>query len=252
VDPPSIKKLRAGEGDTAFILVRTGSMPSRDYLALLEKVMAEARRDAPPGVTVKPRTGLHTILEQDRTLVADQARSTGITLGAVLAIVLVVWRSPWLAVCVTAASALPVAAMLGLAGYTGTSINSITMMTASVVLGLAVDDGAHLLDAALRCRREGMPWRDAVSAALRVKRKPIICTSVILGGMLGLLGLSSFPPVRSFGLLACLALLAAMAAVLALLPGLMKLRVIQCGSLPEGHNHDRSNNAKTYRGFVRR
>ncbi len=220
---PFIEKLRTAEGDAAFILVRTASMPSRDYLALLERVMAVAEADLPSGVSVRPRTGLHTVLEQDRRLVYEQAGSTALTLGFVLVMTLLVWRSLPLALSVTLVSGLPVLAMLGLAGYTDISINSITMMTASVVLGLAVDDAAHLVDGALRRRGEGMTRREAVHAALRAKRRPIICTSAILGSMLGLFALSSFPPVQAFGVLACVALLAALAAVLVLLPWLISL-----------------------------
>jgi predicted RND superfamily exporter protein len=219
---PFIEKLRTPEGDAGFVLVRTASMPSRDYLALLERVMALARADLPPDVSVRPRTGLHTVLEQDRRLVYEQAGSTAMTLGFVLVMTLLIWRSLPLAVAVTVVSGLPVLAMLGLAGYSDTSINSITMMTASVVLGLAVDDAAHLVDAALRRRREGMPRRDAVHEALRAKRRPIVCTSAILGSMLGLFALSSFPPVQAFGVLACAALLASLAAVLVLLPWVMR------------------------------
>jgi len=219
---PFIEKLRTPRGDAGFVLVRTASMPSREYLALLEQVMALARADLPAGVSVRPRSGLHTVLEQDRRLVYEQAGSTALTLGFVLVMTLLIWRSPPLAMAVTAASGLPVLAMLGLAGYTDTSINSITMMTASVVLGLAVDDAAHLVEAALRRRREGMGRRDAVHEALRAKRRPILCTSAILGSMLGLFALSSFPPVQAFGTLACAALLASLAAVLVLLPAVMR------------------------------
>jgi len=218
---PFIEKLRLDDGRTAFILLRTASMPSRDYLHLLEQVMATVERDVPPGITVRPRTGLHNILQQDRQLVAEQKRSGGITLLAVFVIVALAWRSFWMGLAATVVSALPVLAMLGLAGYTDTSINSITMMTASVVLGLVVDDAAHLLDMAARRRREGRAWPDAIAGALVAKRRPIICTSLVLGSILGLFGLSAFPPVRAFGLLSCAALAAALAAVLVLLPAMM-------------------------------
>jgi hypothetical protein len=224
VQLPFIEKLRLPDGRTAFLLLRTASMPSREYLHMLERAMAAVRRDVPDGVIVRSRTGLHTILEQDRKLVADQALSTALTLVAIFLAVWIVWREVWPAVAVTAASALPVLAMLGLAGYTDTSINSITMMTAAVVLGLAVDDCAHLLDAAHRRRRQGRSWSQAIAAALHAKRRPIICTTVILGSMLGLFALSSFPPVRHFGLLACFALAAALVTVLVLLPAVLRGR----------------------------
>lgn len=218
---PFIEKLRSTDGHTALILIRTAAMPSRDYLAILERVMDVVKKDVPPGVTVQPKTGLHNVLKQDRQLVADQAVSAVFTLLAVAILVGFVWRSWKMSAAVTFVSALPVLAMLGLAGYTDTSINSITMMTASVVLGLVVDDSAHLLDATSRRRRQGMSWPQAIVEALAAKRRPIICTSLILASVLGLFTLSSFPPVRAFGWLACAALLAALAAVLLLLPALM-------------------------------
>ena len=82
---------------------------------------------------------------------------------------------------------------------------------------IAVDDGIHLVSATRMLRRKGAPAPEAAAVALRMKVRPMACTSSILAVFLGLLTLTSFPPVAHFGLLSAMGIgMAFLGAVLAL------------------------------------
>ncbi|RKY20735.1 MAG: hypothetical protein DRQ55_06575, partial [Planctomycetota bacterium] len=65
------------------------------------------------------------------------------------------------------------------------------------------------------------PWRERMAQTLAAKLVPVATTSAVMATVFGLFLLSSFPPVRVFGLLGALAMLAALVSTLVLLPALL-------------------------------
>ena len=70
----------------------------------------------------------------------------------------------------------------------------------------------------MTCFRATELTREAVWQAMVVKGRPIVATTAILGGMMGVFWVSSFPPVVHFGLLLAVGLIGALIAALVLLP----------------------------------
>jgi len=208
---------------SALFILRSRDMPGRTYLAMLEAFLDYAEAHKPEGVTLTPVEGLHTILEGDRRIVRNQGRTLAASLGIIGVLLAVLWRSARPALCVLAANAPALAVIFGVMGFTGYPLNSITVMVAAVILGIAVDDGIHLVSAVRARRRGGMDPNDAVASALRAKFKPMACTSSILAVFLGLLVLTSFPPVAHFGVLSALGILTAFLGAVGLLPALLAL-----------------------------
>jgi predicted RND superfamily exporter protein len=64
----------------------------------------------------------------------------------------------------------------------------------------------------------GASTSEAVRRAMTVKGRPIVATTAILVGMVGVFWVSSFPPVVHFGLLLAVGLVGALVAALVLLP----------------------------------
>jgi len=91
-------------------------------------------------------------------------------------------------------------------------------MVAAVAFGIAVDDTIHFITHWRGERSRGLGEREAVRATLRVKGRPIVCTTVILSGIVGVFWLSSFPPVVHFGLLSAIGFIGALIVALVLLP----------------------------------
>jgi uncharacterized protein len=198
-------------------------MPGQQYLAMLETFMAYAESSKPPGIVLTPVRGLHTLLEGDRQIVRNQTRTLAISLAVITLLLTLLWTSPKAAVLVMLANLPALATLFGIMGFTGFPLNSVTVMVAAVILGIAVDDGIHLVSAVRTHRKHGMNAAQAVAAALDAKVKPMACTSAILTVFLGLLLLASFPPVAHFGILAATGLMTAFAGAVLLLPALLCL-----------------------------
>lgn len=219
---PFLKYVRSDDYRAASILIRTASMPASDYLALLEDIVCHAERQTPAGVEVKGQKGLHTVLEADRRIVRSQLKSLAVAAVAMFVSLLVFWRSPRYALLALLSAMVPLVVVLGIAGYCGVALNSITIMAASVALGVSVDDAAHLLTYYRRLRRtRGNGVGGAMRHSLEAKGIPIVTTSVILVLLLSLFAFSSFPPIVHFGALAAGSLLLALASVLLLLPAMV-------------------------------
>lgn len=209
------------EAQSAILILRSKDMPGKKYLALLENFMAYAREQAPEGVSIEPEDGLHTILEADRKIVKNQLFTLGLSIGIIALLLTVLWMSPRHALWVLLANVPALLTIFGMMGYSGYPMNSITIMVAAVILGIAVDDGIHLVSAFRKLRKQGQDAKTAASQALRQKRKPMACTSSILAVFLGLLTLTSFPPVAHFGTLSALGIFAAFLGGVLLLPGFL-------------------------------
>ena len=211
------------DASSSLMIVRSKDLPAREYLALLETLMEEARRRAPEGITLKPVNGLHTLLEGDRQVVRAQTETLAWSIGLVGILLAVLWRSLRLAGVVLIANIPALVTIFGGMGLTGYPLNSITVMVAAVILGIAVDDGIHLVGAFRRFCKLGADPETAAGHALLTKWKPMACTSAILAVFLGLLVLTSFLPVAHFGILGALGIAAAWVGAVLFLPGLLSL-----------------------------
>jgi predicted RND superfamily exporter protein len=130
----------------------------------------------------------------------------------------VIWRSLPLALVALFINALPVGLVVALQGFAGVPLNAITIMVAAVAFGIAVDDTIHFITHWRMARERGLDSEAALKDTLEVKGRPIVCTTLILAGILCVFGFSSFPPVVHFGFLLAAGLAGALVAALGLLP----------------------------------
>ena len=189
----------------ARLVVRTRDMPGPRLLALVRRLAQIARKEAPKGVMVLAEEGLHSLAETNRRLVRSQIESLGLGLGAIGLCCFLIWRPAESAGILLSALA-PVLVVGGLAGWAGFSLNAVTVMLAAPVLGVAIDNAAHLVEEGRRRGASGGWSAETLGAALRVKGRPILWTAAVLAGGFATLSLSAFPAAREFGLLgaACL------------------------------------------------
>jgi uncharacterized protein len=221
---PFLAALSDPESRVAYLIVRTRDMPADQYLAMLETIRDFAQQQSPPGVEVSAARGIHSVLEADRRILRSQFRSAGTTVAVMALMLAWLWRSPGLAFLSLASNALPVICVLAAASFTQVSLNSITIMVAAIGLGIAVDDSVHFLTHWRQEQRQGHDAATALRRTLRVKARPITCSSLILVGVFLIFWLSSFPPVVHFGLMAAAIFLLALLSVLLVLPALCLTR----------------------------
>ncbi len=212
--------VRSPDGRTASAYVRTRDMPGADYLAVIEELLAGAEARVPPGIELRAESGLHDLLDADRRIVASLTRSVVTCFFAVFIALWLLWRSARLALLTLVTNVVPLAATVGLMGYAGLPLNSITVMVAALMLGIAVDDSIHFLSHYRSLEREG-EVDHAASRALADKLAPMACTTAVLVTLLGLFVLSRFPPVADFGALMGVSLICALASAAFVLPSLI-------------------------------
>ena len=115
----------------------------------------------------------------------------------------------------------PMLLLFGTMGWLGFPVDIGSMMTASIALGIAVDDTIHVMWVFQRERSAGATSELAARSAIDSVAGAIATTTITaFTGFLVLLA-SEFAPLQSFGLIAGLALVVAFAADAALLPVLL-------------------------------
>ena len=223
---PLLDLLFDSEFRRSYLAIRTKFMPAGQYIKVLRGLVDEMNAARPKDleITVSAQQGIHELLEADRLIVRSQVKTAGLTCGVIAIVLLVLWRSLPLVLLAVLANAIPVGLVVALQGYADVPLNSVTIMIAAVAFGIAVDDTIHFITHWRGERSRGLGEREAVRATLRVKGRPIVCTTVILSGIVGVFWLSSFPPVVHFGLLSAIGFIGALIVALVLLPAALLTR----------------------------
>ena len=215
---PFFEALCDPDYQTANLVVRSPDLPSDEYLATIKDVIRYAEANKPDGVTIKADQGLHTILAADRQLVESQLKSAGVAVVVIFSLLALLWRSFGLALLAVGLNTIPLGGVLVAAVLADVPLNSITVMIAAIAFGISIDDTVHFVTQFLENREGGKPFREALASAIQVKSRPMIFSSLVLGGIFALLATTSFPPVQHFGSLSALAFGLALGAVFIFLP----------------------------------
>lgn len=115
----------------------------------------------------------------------------------------------------------PVVLIFGALGFLGIKVDIGSMMTASVALGIAVDDTIHYLTWYRRGLAQGLSQHDSIRQAYRLCAAAMLQTSMIAGLGLSVFALSTFAPTQRFGVLMLVLLAAALFADLVVTPALL-------------------------------
>jgi predicted RND superfamily exporter protein len=157
-------------------------------------------------------------------LLKGQKDSILIVAGAVFVMLLLLFRSPVMALLVLVPQAVPAAVVLGIIGWAGIPLDLVTVMIASIAIGVGID---ATIQYTLRFRAElettGDPREAIRRAHSTIGRAIWIATTIIIAGF-AILVLSNFFPSVWFGLFTALAMLISQLATLTLLPSLLLLR----------------------------
>lgn len=215
---PLLDSLYDREMRKAWLVLRTRDLPSGQYIKLLDAVEAEAKRIKPAGFNISMKGAIQQIQKADRQIVDSQRKSAMWTVGMIGILLAILWRSIGLALLALAANTIPVGLVVAVQGLSGVPLNSITIMVTAIAFGIAVDDTIHFITHWRDECRRGVSAREAVLNTLRVKGRPIVCTTIILVGIMCVFFLASFPPVVAFGWLSAIGFAGALVAALGLLP----------------------------------
>jgi predicted RND superfamily exporter protein len=157
------------------------------------------------------------------TLITSQKDTLGFVVGAIFLMLLVLFRSPVLALLVLLPQALPAVTILGIMGWFHIPLDLVTVMIAAIAIGVGVDSAIQYT---VRFRRElavdGDPRAALVRSHATIGRAIWIATTVIVLGF-GVLIFSDFFPSVWFGLFTGLAMLMSQFSALITLPAIFLL-----------------------------
>jgi len=154
-------------------------------------------------------------------LISDLMKSLGMAAVIVFLVITVVFRSIRLGLVSIFPNAFPLLLTAALLVWAQEPLRLAGVVSFSLCLGIAVDDTIHFL---VRFQREQLIDGDVRSAVLRsfeAVGTPIMMTSLILLGGLGVMITSNMPAVRLFATLSSIAVIAALIGDLLILPALL-------------------------------
>jgi predicted RND superfamily exporter protein len=141
---------------------------------------------------------------------------------ALIAVVMIcVLRSPSAGLLAMIPNLFPVVVIFGIMGWTGILVDIGSMMTASVALGVAVDDTVHYLTWYRFGLDKGLNRKGAVMLAYERCATAMTQTTLIGGFGLAVFAFSTFTPTQRFGMLMLTLLFAALVGDLIFLPAML-------------------------------
>ncbi|HVU89923.1 MAG TPA: MMPL family transporter [Pirellulales bacterium] len=161
------------------------------------------------------------VYKAERSLLEGLVESFFMAFVIMAAVMAVVYRSLPAGLLVMFPNVWPMALVFGILGYGGVVVDIGTMMTASVAMGVSVDDAAHYITWFRFGIAKGYDRRTAAIYAYRNAAVAMAQSSIIVGLGLSVFGLSSFVPTRMFGLLMLLLLSWGLFADLVLMPAIL-------------------------------
>jgi hypothetical protein len=115
----------------------------------------------------------------------------------------------------------PIMLVFGVMGFMGIAVDIGSMMTASVAMGIAVDDTIHFLNWYIRGLDQGMTRKEAIRYSYMSCADSMAQTGLIVGVGLFVFALSTFQPTQRFGVLMLVLLNTATLGDLFVLPALL-------------------------------
>jgi predicted RND superfamily exporter protein len=152
------------------------------------------------------------------SLVRTQRETFLWVVAAILLMLVLMFRSPLLALIVVLTQTLPAVVILGVMGWFGITLDLVTVMIASLAMGVGIDASIQYTFRFRAELEEGASHADAVERShATIGRAIWIATTVIIAGFC-VLTLSDFRPSIYLGLLTAVAMLMSQLAALTVLP----------------------------------
>ncbi len=232
VDGPIHRLERAGQPDGPLVSPPTEGLATEDWwlvnvgyrfeegdqvLDALEAMEASTVLDA-------RLTGQDRIQrESDAQFLPNIATSTGIALGLVVLVLLMVFRHVGFGALAFLPLAITIIWQLGIQGLTGIPLNPITAVMTAMMIGVGVDFSIHVMAHYRERRGAGDSSQMAAQHAIESVGKPVLAATITTVFAFSVLGFSSLLPLRDFGRVAAIVVACAFVVSLTLLPAILSL-----------------------------
>jgi uncharacterized protein len=217
-----LERIVASDYSRSQISVKLASMSSDLVFEQINRAEEEAAA-AFAGTGITPTvTGSGRIFSTlDHYLVVSQLSSFATAFVTVFGVIFLVFRSARFGLLGIVANALPVAAVLGLMGWLGISLNVATVMVASVALGIVDDDTIHFIGRFRREAAAGATTSQAIELATMHEGRASLTTAVINTLSYSVMMFSAYKPTAWFGGLLALTMAVAFLAEVLVVPAVI-------------------------------
>lgn len=208
----------------ARILVNLNVHGSQEISRMIGVIQAQLDRQPLPGIEVDIGGFGRLFADQIDLLVNGQINSFLGAFGMISLFMLLMWRSVGATTIAMIPNLAPLYFLFVLMGAAGIYLDMATVMIASVVLGITVDDTIHLYHGYRERLKKGLSPVFAIARSFESSGRAVLATSVLLVAQFGLLATSDFIPTANFGLMTAVGLVAGQLFELFLLPALMLIK----------------------------
>jgi predicted RND superfamily exporter protein len=209
------------------ISIKTEIMPSEESVILgnlVKKMVKETFNETELKVTLTGTVFLYNL--SDKYIIESQIKGFSLAFLSIIIILFLIFWSIKYGGLSLLPNLFPITFVLAIMGWSDITLNTATVMVASIALGIAVDDTVHFIT---RFKKEyksnGVPVQEVLRNTTVSTGQAIIFTSIINTTGFLLLLVSGFQPTREFGILIALTLFFALIGDLIVLPAsIMTLR----------------------------
>ena len=223
IDPGMVGEFCNWNFTVSRVLVRmketAPTLNRNKILRMLKANLASLKGAELKGLEARP-TGIFLLYSNMLNTLIKATRETFI-LAVIAIFIMLCWlfRSPKLAILVLLPQVLPVFLVLGTMGFTGIALDMVTVVIASVAMGIGIDAAIQYT---VRFKRELAETGGDIPEAVRrshatIGRAILIATSIVFAGFI-ILMFSNFKPTIWFGMFTGLAILMGLFASLTTLP----------------------------------
>ncbi len=222
-DGKDLQELVNNEYQRTRILLNVNVHGANAIQSVTQKIQAHLNTVNAPGITWQISGNGRLFSDQEDLLVVGQLHSFLGAFGQIFLIMLILWRSLPSAGISMLPNLAPLAFIFVIMGSAGIHLDMATVLIASVVLGITVDDTIHFLHQFQERREKGHGVTFSLARSFEASGRAVVAISLLLVAQFLLLTSSSFQPTAHFGLLASSGLLAGQIMELIMLPALIVL-----------------------------
>jgi uncharacterized protein len=209
---------------------------------VIDQVRQRVRSHPLPGLAVDVGGQGRLFADQADLLVRGQIKSFTGAFVQIFLLMWLLWRSPSASALCMVPNLAPLFFVFVLMGATSIALDLATVMIASIVLGITIDDTIHLYHGYRQRRQAGASTVFAIARSFESAGRAVLATSVLLISQFTLLATSDFLPTANFGLMTAVGLAAGQFFDMVLLPALLLLkdgRERKRSTAPHGGNRHR-------------
>lgn len=216
-----VRDLVSPDRATANVVLRVDHNGSRHLLAVANEAERWWREHGAEGVSARATGIMFEFARAQEAIAWGQIRGLALALGAIAVILLLLLRSPGLAVIALVPNAVPLVIIFGVMGLLSVPLDAGTACLGSLALGIAVDDTIHVVTRYRSARRRGLLQQDALQETFARVLPALVYTTAAIGLGFAVLGLSEFTLTRNLGVVTASLVILCLAADVTLLPVLL-------------------------------